>query len=277
LSIRRSQALFALRLTPTPNYATLQEEDFAPKIKKGSSIENTLVFSITACAFAKRKLNMQMKTFTLKKIWVLPICFAVIGCIFLIFMLRQSQLKEEPTLNEPTTRQTEAPAGNPQVVLETSLGAITLELDPAKAPLTVNNFLNYVNAGFYNGTIFHRVIPGFMIQGGGMTPGLKEKSTEAPIKNEAANGLTNLRGTIAMARTQVIDSATSQFFINVNDNLFLNHSDNSPNGFGYCVFGKVISGLEVTDKIVAVPTQTSGYHENVPVKDVLIIQAHQTK
>jgi cyclophilin family peptidyl-prolyl cis-trans isomerase/uncharacterized protein YneF (UPF0154 family) len=247
------------------------------KIKKGSSIENTLVFSITACAFAKRKLNMQMKTFTLKKIWVLPICFAVIGCIFLIFMLRQSQLKEEPTLNEPTTRQTEAPAGNPQVVLETSLGAITLELDPAKAPLTVNNFLNYVNVGFYNGTIFHRVIPGFMIQGGGMTPGLKEKSTEAPIKNEAANGLTNLRGTIAMARTQVIDSATSQFFINVNDNLFLNHSDNSPNGFGYCVFGKVISGLEVTDKIVAVPTQTSGYHENVPVKDVLIIQAHQTK
>jgi cyclophilin family peptidyl-prolyl cis-trans isomerase len=243
------------------------------KIKKGISVENTLVFTITVSAFAKRKLNMQMKTFTLKKIWVLPISFAVIGCIFLIFMLRQSQSKEEPVLNETTNQQ--AVAGNLQVVFETSLGDITLELDPAKAPTTVKNFLSYVEAGFYDGTLFHRVIPGFMIQGGGMTPGLREKSTKAPIKNEAANGLANLRGTIAMARTQDIDSATSQFFINVRDNLFLNHRDNSPNGFGYCVFGKVISGLEVADKIVTVTTQTSGYHENVPVEDVLIIKAKQ--
>ena len=176
--------------------------------------------------------------------------------------------------NQP---QTSVAGQNPRVVLETSLGDITLELDATKAPLTVKNFLAYVDTGFYDGTIFHRVIPGFMIQGGGMTPGLKEKTGHDPIKNEAANGLTNLRGTIAMARTQVIDSATSQFFINVRDNLFLNHRDNSRNGFGYCVFGKVTAGMEVADKIVAVATRTAGYHENVPVEDVLIIKAHQVK
>jgi cyclophilin family peptidyl-prolyl cis-trans isomerase len=180
-------------------------------------------------------------------------------------------------VDQPTNTQTVNEGKNPQVVLETSLGNITLELDPVKAPVTVKNFLSYVNSGFYNGTIFHRVIPGFMIQGGGMTPGMKEKPNAAPIKNEAGNGLSNLRGTIAMARTQVIDSATSQFFINVNDNLFLNHRDNSPGGFGYCVFGKVTAGMDAADKIVAVATKTSGYHENVPVEDILIINAKQIK
>jgi cyclophilin family peptidyl-prolyl cis-trans isomerase len=219
-----------------------------------------------------------MKTFILKKSWVFAISFAILGSFFLIFMLRQSQSKEEPALHESTNRQqTVAEGQNPRVVLETSLGNITLELDLAKAPVTVKNFLAYTDAGFYDGTIFHRVIPGFMIQGGGMTPGLQEKPNHDPIKNEAANGLSNLRGTIAMARTQVIDSATSQFFINVKDNLFLNHRDNSSNGFGYCVFGKVTAGMEVADKIVAVATKTSGYHENVPVEDVVIIKAHQEK
>jgi cyclophilin family peptidyl-prolyl cis-trans isomerase len=190
-------------------------------------------------------------------------------------MLCQSQSKEEPSLSEPNNTLAINEGKNPQVVLETSLGNITLELYPEKAPVTVKNFLSYVDSGFYDGTIFHRVIPGFMIQGGGMTPGLKEKPNQAPIKNEAANGLSNLRGTVAMARTQVIDSATSQFFINVKDNLFLNHRDNSANGFGYCVFAKVTAGMEVADKIVAVATKTSGYYENVPAEDVLIIKAKQ--
>jgi cyclophilin family peptidyl-prolyl cis-trans isomerase len=218
-----------------------------------------------------------MKTLALKKSWVFVISLAVLGSFLLIFMLRQSQSKEELSLSEPVNAQTVNDSKNPQVVLETSLGDITLELDPAKAPVTVKNFLSYVDSGFYNGTIFHRVIPGFMIQGGGMTPGLKEKPNQAPIKNEAANGLSNLRGTIAMARTQVIDSATSQFFINVKDNLFLNHRDNSANGFGYCVFGKVIAGQEIADKMVAVATKTSGYYENVPVEDLLIVRAKQVQ
>jgi cyclophilin family peptidyl-prolyl cis-trans isomerase len=219
-----------------------------------------------------------METFTLRKSWVFVVSFVILGIFFLIFMLRQSQSKEEPALHESTNqRQTSVAGQNPRVVLETSLGDITLELEAAKAPLTVKNFLTYVDTGFYDGTIFHRVIPGFMIQGGGMTPGLKEKPGHDPIKNEAANGLANLRGTIAMARTQVIDSATSQFFINVRDNLFLNHRDNSRNGFGYCVFGKVTAGMEIADKIVAVATQAAGYHENVPVEDVLINKAYQVK
>jgi cyclophilin family peptidyl-prolyl cis-trans isomerase len=218
-----------------------------------------------------------MKTFGLKKKGIFAISIAVAGIIFLFFMLHPNQSKEELSLSEPVNAQTVNDNAKPQVVLETSLGNLTLELDAAKAPVTVKNFLAYIDSGFYNGTVFHRVIPGFMLQGGGMTPGLKEKATEAPIKNEAANGLSNLRGTIAMARTQVIDSATSQFFINVKDNLFLNHRDNSANGFGYCVFGKVTAGMDVADKIVAVATKTSGYYENVPVEDVVIIKAKQVK
>lgn len=160
---------------------------------------------------------------------------------------------------------------NPIVVMTTSMGVIEIELYPDKAPVTVNNFLGYVDRGFYNGTIFHRVIGNFMIQGGGFMSGLKEKQTMAPIKNEADNGLSNARGTIAMARTQYINSATSQFFINVVDNKFLDFKNRTANGYGYCVFGRVIRGMDVVDKIKAVPTGTRGYFEDVPAQDVVII------
>ena len=153
---------------------------------------------------------------------------------------------------------------NPVVVISTSLGDITAELDAAKAPLSVQNFLAYVKDGHYNGTIFHRVIKGFMIQGGGMTADMKEKATKAPIKNEAANGLTNDRYTLAMARTNVVDSATSQFFINTGtQNAFLNHKVRD---FGYAVFGKVVSGMDVVDKIEGVKTAPG----DVPVEPVVI-------
>jgi peptidyl-prolyl cis-trans isomerase A (cyclophilin A) len=169
------------------------------------------------------------------------------------------------------------PAPNPQILLETSLGAIQLELFADKAPITVKNFLEYVDANFYANTLFHRVIPGFMIQGGGFVKGMSQKQTNSPIKNEAGNDLSNLRGTVAMARTSDIDSATSQFFINVNDNLFLNHRDNTANGFGYCVFGRVINGMDVVDEIVRVPAGTVGPFENVPLQDVTIISVKRVK
>ncbi len=159
---------------------------------------------------------------------------------------------------------------NPMVLISTSLGDITVELDEAKAPITVKNFLSYVNDKHYDGTIFHRVIPGFMIQGGGMDKDMKEKSTKAPIKNEAGNGLKNTVGTLAMARTGVVDSATAQFFINVKDNAFLNHTDETPRGFGYAVFGKVVSGMDVVQKIEKVATANRGPHENVPTEPVII-------
>ena len=154
--------------------------------------------------------------------------------------------------------------------MQTSLGVIDIELDHAKAPTTAANFEQYVKDGFYDGTIFHRVIDGFMIQGGGLEPGMKEKQTRAPIQNEANNGLKNERGTIAMARTQDPHSATAQFFINVANNNFLNHSSPTIDGWGYCVFGKVISGMEVVDAIKGVATTSKGYHQDVPVKDVVI-------
>lgn len=165
---------------------------------------------------------------------------------------------------------TAAPAGkNPVVVMETSMGTIKIELYPAKAPITVKNFLAYTDDKFYDGTIFHRVIEKFMIQGGGMEPGLVEKKTKAPIKNEAGNGVSNERGTIAMARTPDPDSATAQFFINVENNAKLDRA-NAGDGFGYCVFGKVIDGMDVVDKIKKVETNTVGQHGDVPVKDVVI-------
>ena len=164
-----------------------------------------------------------------------------------------------------------AQTANPRVLLQTSKGDITIELDAAKAPLTVKNFLAYVDAKFYDATIFHRVIKGFMIQGGGMTADLQEKATKAPIKNEAGNGLKNKRGTIAMARTNVVDSATSQFFINHADNDFLNHRDNSAEGFGYCVFGKVVQGMDVVDAIAAVRTGTVQGMGDVPRETVTIL------
>ncbi|MBF0624676.1 MAG: peptidyl-prolyl cis-trans isomerase [Magnetococcales bacterium] len=156
------------------------------------------------------------------------------------------------------------------VVFSTSMGDFTIELDAAKAPITVKNFLTYVDEGFYDGTIFHRVIPGFMVQGGGMTPDMKEKPNHPPIKNEANNGLKNTRGTLSMARTQVVDSATSQFFINVNDNEFLNHGGRD---FGYAVFARVVDGMDVVDKIVGVRTGTKGFHENVPLEPVVVRSA----
>ena len=166
-----------------------------------------------------------------------------------------------------------AERSHPLVKLETSMGDITLELYPDKAPATVANFLEYVNAGFYNGTIFHRVINGFMIQGGGMDAQMKEKPTRAPIKNEANNGLTNDAYTIAMARTSNPDSATAQFFINVANNTPLNHTAPTPRGWGYAVFGKVIKGQDVVDKIKAVPTTTRGMYQDVPATPVTIIKA----
>ena len=156
-----------------------------------------------------------------------------------------------------------------KVKLSTSLGDIVVQLEPAKAPKTVENFVQYVKAGHYDGTIFHRVIDGFMIQGGGMTPDMKEKATRAPIPLESRNGLSNVRGTLAMARTNVPDSATSQFFINVVDNHFLDAA-RSPDGNGYAVFGKVVQGMDVVDKIRKVPTGTRGPFQDVPKAPVLI-------
>jgi peptidyl-prolyl cis-trans isomerase B (cyclophilin B) len=161
----------------------------------------------------------------------------------------------------------------PSVLLKTNHGDITLELDAAKAPKSVANFLAYVKSGHYDGTIFHRVIDNFMIQGGGMTEGMKQKSTLDQIENEANNGLKNERGTIAMARTSDPHSATAQFFINVNDNDFLNHTAPTPQGWGYAVFGKVSNGMDVVDKIKKVKTGNAGYHQDVPTEDVVIEKA----
>jgi cyclophilin family peptidyl-prolyl cis-trans isomerase len=159
---------------------------------------------------------------------------------------------------------------NPSVLLSTSLGDITIELDAEKAPVTVANFLSYVDEQFYDGTIFHRVIKGFMIQGGGFTADMAQKRTKAPIKNEANNGLKNTRGTIAMARTSIVDSATAQFFINSVDNDFLNFRAPTPDGYGYAVFGKVTAGLDVGDKISATRTGIAHGMRDVPVQPVVI-------
>ena len=157
-----------------------------------------------------------------------------------------------------------------KTTIETSMGSITLELDETKAPVTVKNFIDYAKAGHYDGTIFHRVIDGFMIQGGGFTPAMEQKKTRDPIKNEATNGLSNARGTIAMARTSVVDSATSQFFINLVDNAFLNFRAPTPQYYGYAVFGKVTEGMDVVDRIAKVRTGFAGPHQNVPVEPVVI-------
>ncbi|MEO8308612.1 MAG: peptidylprolyl isomerase [Pseudomonadota bacterium] len=158
------------------------------------------------------------------------------------------------------------------VRFETSLGSFTLELDADKAPITVENFLSYVDEGFFDGLIFHRVIPGFMIQGGGFSPDMSQKKNRAPIKNEATNGLKNARGTIAMARTSEVNSATAQFFINLSDNAFL---DNAPGNFGYAVFGKVVDGIDTIDRIAKERTSRRKGHDDVPATDVVIISATQ--
>jgi peptidyl-prolyl cis-trans isomerase B (cyclophilin B) len=161
------------------------------------------------------------------------------------------------------------------IILHTNHGDITLELDAENAPRTVENFMQYVRDGHYDNTIFHRVIDGFMVQGGGMEPGMKQKPTRAPVANEAGNGLKNLRYTVAMARTGEPHSATAQFFINVGDNDFLNHKGPSPQGWGYCVFGKVAAGQDVVDMIKGVPTGSSGGHQDVPLEDVIITRAEE--
>jgi cyclophilin family peptidyl-prolyl cis-trans isomerase len=175
----------------------------------------------------------------------------------------------------PLATAANSPADNPRIALETSKGTILIELYPQKAPQTVKNFLSYVDTGFYDETIFHRVIPNFMIQAGGFTAEMKRKSTEAPIPNEADNGLKNDRGTLAMARTQEPHSATAQFFINTVDNNFLNHKGKSGQNWGYAVFGKVLKGMDVVEAISGAKTTKSGMMRDVPVETVLIVTARR--
>lgn len=160
-----------------------------------------------------------------------------------------------------------------KVTLSTNMGDITLELDHEKAPITAANFQQYVEEGFYSNVIFHRVIDGFMVQGGGFRPGMKQKETREPIENEADNGLHNVKGSIAMARTMDPHSASAQFFINVNDNTFLDHTTKTMDGWGYCVFGRVIAGMDVVNRIKAVNTTFKGGHQDVPEEDVIIERA----
>lgn len=165
-------------------------------------------------------------------------------------------------------------ANPPRVRLETNHGVVVVELYPDKAPKTVANFLAYVQSGFYDGTIFHRVVPGFVVQGGGFDTSFRQKPTKAPVENEASNKLSNLRGTVAMARTADVHSATSQFFINLKDNTFLDHRDTTPRGYGYCVFGRVVEGMEVVDAIATIPTGPGGpFPAEVPQKPVVILKA----
>jgi cyclophilin family peptidyl-prolyl cis-trans isomerase len=189
----------------------------------------------------------------------------------------QAATKPKPATVTAPPSQAPAPApaikpgaGNPVAVIATSFGDITIELYKERAPVSVANFLEYAGERFYDGTIFHRVVPGFMIQGGGLTPSLDEKTTRAPIQNEATNGLRNMRGTVAMARKQSLRSATSQFYINVADNRMLDHVSYSPGEFGYAVFGRVLAGMDVVDRIAAVRTGFAGGMDDVPVEPVVI-------
>lgn len=181
--------------------------------------------------------------------------------------------RQQPVLTDPA--QGEAP--NPRVLIETNKGRIVLELFPKLAPKSVENFLGYVNADFYNGTVFHRVIPGFMAQGGGFGLDLQKKPTRAPIPNEADNGLRNLRGTLAMARTSDPNSATAQFFVNVVDNFMLDHRGKTPAGWGYAVFGKVVEGMDVVDAIVAVPRGSVAGMQDVPREPVVMTRVSVQK
>lgn len=222
---------------------------------------------------------MNPKLFKNKAFWIsscIILAIVVAGSVLITSNSTPStpnQTKEDIPMAQPQEATTPAP----RVVLETSLGKITIELYPDKAPLTVANFLNYVESGFYNDTIFHRVIPGFMIQGGGFTVDMEQKPTQAPIKNEADNGLKNTKGTIAMARTQIVDSATAQFFINTVTNPHLDHQTKSPAGYGYCVFGQVIEGMDVVAQIEKVETGRFGYFSDVPTEPVVIMSAKRVQ
>lgn len=194
---------------------------------------------------------------------------AILGVVFLAAHAGAA----EPIKPEPKKAKKEKPV----IVFETTLGSFEAQLDPEKAPVSVKNFLGYVDEGFFDETIFHRVIEGFMIQGGGFTKDMTQKKAKDPIKNEAGNGLKNTRGTLAMARTSVVDSATAQFFVNVVDNAFLDHKDESPRGFGYAVFGKVISGMDVVDKIRAVKTGSKSGMGDVPLEPVVMKKVYRKK
>lgn len=167
------------------------------------------------------------------------------------------------------------PPARGNIIMETTMGTIKIELFDDKAPITCSNFRRYVDEGFFNGLIFHRVIPGFVVQGGGFEPGMKKRNTHEPIVNEADNGLKNTRGTLSMARTQDIYSATSQFFINVVDNQSLDHRGKSPTAFGYAVFARVTEGMDVVDKIVATPTGKAGFYSDVPRTDVIMLKVYE--
>ena len=193
----------------------------------------------------------------------------LVGMLPLVCLSAQAAPPSTSTPQQGVTKM----STNPRVKMTTSLGDIVITLDAAKAPKTVANFLAYVNDGFYNGTIFHRVIDGFMVQGGGFEPGLKQKPTKANVENEANNGLKNNKYTLAMARTSDPHSATAQFFINVANNDFLNHTAPTAQGWGYAVFGEVTEGKDVVDKMKAVATANSGFHQNVPTTDLVITKA----
>jgi len=190
--------------------------------------------------------------------------------LFILFMMLSLTTLSFATENKMSDTQT-------KVKLTTTLGEIVIQLNPEKAPVSSANFLTYVNEGFYNGTIFHRVIPGFMAQGGGFDTSFNQKTTHASIKNEADNGLSNNRGTIAMARTPDPNSATAQFFINYKDNSFLNYTSPTPNGWGYAVFGEVIEGMDVVDAMAKQPTGNRGPHQDVPKTDIVIEKAEVIK
>ncbi|CAM4254093.1 Peptidyl-prolyl cis-trans isomerase [Bordetella tumbae] len=196
------------------------------------------------------------------------------ACSVALAIVPAAASAQAATPSTPSSKEgTQPMSTSPRVKLQTNQGDIVITLDAEKAPKTVENFLSYVKSGFYNGTIFHRVIDGFMIQGGGFEAGLKQKPTQAPIENEANNGLKNDKYTLAMARTSDPHSATAQFFINVSNNDFLNFTAPTPNGWGYAVFGKVTEGTEIVDKIKGVKTGNSGFHQNVPTEDVVIEKA----
>lgn len=210
-------------------------------------------------------------------VFVFAACFLFSACILINSSHAQTnpekgKSKGDQMLNKKVDAEAKETqkAKNPVVLVETSMGTMKIELFEKEAPLTVKNFMSYVKEKFYDGTIFHRVIQDFVIQGGGFTKDMVQKPTHPPVKNEAANKINNTTGTICMARTGVVDSATSQFFINLRDNQSLDHQDDSDRGYGYCVFGKVIEGMDVVTKIGKVPTTTKGYNSDVPVTAVII-------
>ena len=201
------------------------------------------------------------------------VSIAPLVCLLALLVPAAPPKKSPHPAKKPAQSASAVPAGNPRVSLQTSKGTIVIELYADKAPKTVKNFLDYVKAGFYNGTIFHRVIPNFMIQGGGFTPDMTEKPTRPPIQNEADNGLQNQRGTLAMARTPDPNSASAQFFVNVVNNNSLNFRSKTTEGWGYAVFGNVVEGMDVVDAIVQVPTTQKGPYGDVPVQPVVIQKA----